>query len=331
MAFIEGLGSNCPIVLDPRPGYKSRVAVTSTNPNPGGGVKWKIVAGWALIVGVTVFSVIFWFNLQGRPGSEGDSAEGSAPSLLHSLVLFGLGGFGLLAGAVAYLIVIQTQCFTFNFRRPVWSSAKDKIYVANILVPVIFMIGVGLLLAALVTPLLEQSGFSKDAAWLTPIIGSIVVLQLALVWVNLWAPLEKRLIARRLAAQGITPEQMQSVSFVGLSDPSRSSLKKFSMVEDDVGMLWVDAERLIYVGDKEQFDLTPEQVLAAERKVDAASTTALSGTAHLILRVRRPDGAERQIRLHTEGVWTLGQKRTAMNALAQRINEWLAAAPARTQ
>jgi len=306
------------------------VAVTSSSPNPGE-AKWKIAVGWAVVVGVTVISVVVFFNLQGRPGTDGDLPERSGPTWLQSLILLGLGGFGMLAASVAYLVVIQTQCFTFNFQRLVWSSAKDKIYIANILVPAIFMIGVGLLLAAFLTPLLERQGLSKDAAWLTPIIGSLVVLQLALVWVNLWAPLEKRLITRRLAAQGITPEQMQFGSFVGLSDPTRSSLKKFTAIEEDVGMLWIEPERLVYFGDKEQFSLTPEQVLAAERKVDAASTTALSGTAHLILRVRQPDGAERQIRLHTSGVWTLGRKRTAMDSLAKRINEWLAAAPARTQ
>jgi hypothetical protein len=303
----------------------------SSNPMPSGGVKWKIVAGWALVVGVTVFWVVFWFNLQGRPESDGESPDESGPSWLHSLVLLVLGGIGLVAGLIAYLVVIQTQCFTFNFQRPVWANAKAKIYLANILVPTIFILGVGLMLAALLTPLLERLGFSKEAAWLTPIIGSLVVLQLALVWVNLWAPLEKRLTLKRLAAQGITPEQIRLGSFVGLSDPTRSSLKKLTAIEDDVGMVWIDAERLVYFGDKEHFNFTPEQVLAAERKVDAASTTALSGTAHLILRVRQPDGAERQIRLHTEGVWTLGQKRTAMNALAQRIEDWLAAAPARAQ
>lgn|GEM_PF-2601485 len=306
------------------------MAVNSSNPSSVGAAKWKIAAGWALVVAITVGSVLFWFYLQGRPGTEGEVTEESEPNWLKSIILLAFGGFGLLAAALSYFVVVQTQCFTFNFQRPVWSSAKDKIYIANILVPATFMIGVGLLLAAFLSPLLERLGLSKDAAWLAPLIGSLVVLQLALVWVNLWAPLEKRLILRRLAAQGITPEQIQFGSFVGLSDPTRSSLKKFTAIEEDVGMLWVDAERMVYFGDKEQFNLTPEQVLAAERKVDAASTTALSGTAHLILRVRQPDGSERQIRLHTAGVWTLGRKRTAMDALAQRINEWLAAAAPRT-
>ena len=56
--------------------------------------------------------------------------------------------------------------------------------------------------------------------------------------------------------------------------------------------------------------------------MDAASTSALSGTAHVILRVRQLDGSERRIRLHCEGILTLGAKRVAMNALAERIQAW---------
>jgi len=36
------------------------VAVTSSKPIPDGGAKWKIAVGWVLVVGVTVFSVLFW-------------------------------------------------------------------------------------------------------------------------------------------------------------------------------------------------------------------------------------------------------------------------------
>ena len=49
----------------------------------------------------------------------------------------------------------------------------EPIIIANILVPATFMIGVGLLLAAFLSPLLERLGLSKDAAWLAPLIGQI--------------------------------------------------------------------------------------------------------------------------------------------------------------
>jgi hypothetical protein len=44
--------------------------------------------------------------------------------------------------------------------------------------------------------------------------------------------------------------------------------------------------------------------------------------AAVILRVRQADGSERQIRLHTEGLWTLSQKRRAMDKLAAAIEQW---------
>jgi hypothetical protein len=283
---------------------------------------------WALAIGTIIFGTVFWFWRQDHSVPEPASPGQTAPAWLHSVLLLFFGVLGMIAGVVAYAIVIQTNGFTFNFQRPIWRDVKAKIYLANIVVPSIFIIGAGLFLAAFVAPLLEALGLSKNLAWLIPLIGSLVVLQIALVWVNLWAPLEKRLINKRLAAKGIVPEQAQHGCLIGLSDPTRSSLKKI-VIEDDIGMLWMDAQRLVYFGDQEHFSFSPEQVLSAERKIDAASNTALSGTSHLILRVRQPDGTERQIRLHTEGVWTLGQKRSAMDALAYRINTWLGAAEPR--
>jgi hypothetical protein len=49
----------------------------------------------------------------------------------------------------------------------------------------------------------------------------------------------------------------------------------------------------------------------------------LGGVTHIILHVTLPDGSERQIRLHTEGHWTMGAKGRAMDELEERILEWL--------
>jgi len=79
---------------------------------------------------------------------------------------------------------------------------------------------------------------------------------------------------------------------------------------------------LMYRGDREQFDLTRQQLAQMERKADTRSTTVLGGIAHVILHVRLPDGSLRPIRLHTEGHWTMGGKRRAMDALAEAIAGW---------
>jgi hypothetical protein len=157
-----------------------------------------------------------------------------------------------------------------------------------------------------------------------PVLGCIGLMQIVLVWVLIWAPLEKGIIRKRLAAKSITAAQLSTGVFIGLSDPAKSSLKKFTCVEEDMGMLWFDTDQLIYWGDHEQFSVRRGELIEVERSLDAASTSALSGTAHVILRIRQADGGERRIRLHTEGIWTLGGKRTAMNALAERIATWRA-------
>jgi hypothetical protein len=153
----------------------------------------------------------------------------------------------------------------------------------------------------------------------------VAVLQVAQVFILIWAPLESRLIRKRMAALNIRPEQLQYAVLIGISNPLSSSLKKFGAVEEDVGALWINPGPLVYYGDKEQFSIGREQLVQIERKADAGSTTMLMGIAHVILHVRFADGNDRQIRLHTEGLWTMNQKRRAMDELAERIAQWHAA------
>jgi hypothetical protein len=154
------------------------------------------------------------------------------------------------------------------------------------------------------------------------VLGAVVLLQIVQIWVQVWAPVEQHAIRKRLKAQGIDAARLQSAILVGISDPTRSSLKKLTAVEDDVGALWLEPGELRYRGDREQFDITQEQLAQIERRADTASTTLLSGTTHVILHLKQPDGTLRQIRFHTEGLWTLGLKRKAMDQLAQAIVGW---------
>jgi hypothetical protein len=177
--------------------------------------------------------------------------------------------------------------------------------------------------SGLLGPLIEQLGVARQLALLIPFGAFMLALQVATVWVNVWTPVTIRLITRRLLAKGILPQQLELGTPIGISDPTKSDLKKM-ILEDDVGMFWLEAGRLVYFGDQEHFSITPETVAAAERKLQMNSLVALSGAAHLILRVRQPEGHERQIRLHTQTAWTMGQKRAEMDALAARIDAWLA-------
>ena len=93
-----------------------------------------------------------------------------------------------------------------------------------------------------------------------------------------------------------------------------------------MGALWVGPEMLIYWGDGEQFSIRRDQVVQVERKADNRSTTMLAGIAHVILHVALPNGAVRTIRLHVEGLATMGQKRRTMDTLAAAINLWHAGA-----
>jgi hypothetical protein len=282
--------------------------------------KLKVALIWALLLGNIVFWIGFWlWHSQHQPAPPRSEA---GPSLFRSIVMLVFGGLFLVAGVGGYLIVIFTNCLTFNFSRPVWSELKVKMYFANIFVPLGVALGVGLALSAFLTPVLLGMGVNDGIAGLLPVLGMVGLLQVAQMWILIWSPLERRVVTRRLAAMGITSAQLQNAVLTGLSNPTRSSFKKFGAVEEDIGALWVGPDQLIYYGDSEQLAFTREQVTQIERKADAGSTTILSGTAHVILHVKQPDGSERQIRLHTEGVSTMGQKRRAMDELADSITNW---------
>jgi len=288
----------------------------------------RIIFTWilsvALIVGITVF--VFWINggFAHRPGTA--ESETPASGIVHSVFYFMAGALFLVLGVSGYFAVILTTCMTFDFRRPVWDEVKTKQYVANIIVPVALGLGGGFMLSALVQVPLRRLGLDAGMANMLPLLVVIVGFQVIQMWVLIWAPVEKRMILQRLTAQGITGEHLRHATLVGLSNPSSGLAKRFAAIEEDMGAMWMTQDLLMYRGDREQWDLRRDQVANLERKTDNRSTTALAGIAHVILHVQQPDGSLRQIRLHVEGLWTMGRKKRVMDALAGRIANWHAGA-----
>jgi len=286
--------------------------------------KLKVVLLWLLLVGNLIFwtGFIVWRHRNDTASPAGDPGD----DLLRAVVMLGLGTFFLAAGVGSHLAVLFTNCFTFNFNRPVFSEFKGKLYLAKIIVPTLASIGAGLILSVFLSPLLRALGMQGELTFLLPVFAVLIPMQIAQMWVLIWAPLTRRMITKRLLVQGITAAQLQTATLLGISNPLRSSFKKLTLVEDDVGALWIAPDRLVYYGDTEQFAVTPEQLVQLERRADAGSTTMLSGIAHVILHVQLPAGNERQIRLHTAGHWTLGRHRKAMDELAAAIAQWHARA-----
>jgi hypothetical protein len=282
--------------------------------------KTKVILAWiAVLVSVTAMFA-FWTWWAGH--SQPSDPTASEPGLVYSFVMVFIGLLFLVAGVAAYVVALLTHLLTFNFSAPVWTEFKVKLYFANIFIPLTGALGIGFVLSAFLSPMLEKAGLDRGFANIIPVMLMVFVLQLAQLWILIWGPLEKPFILKRLTALGITPEQLTNAFLVGLSNPQRSSFKKFGVVEEDVGALWVGPEQLIYYGDGEQFGLTRSHVVEIERKSDSGSTSMLGGIAHVVLHVVQTDGGVRQIRLHNEGLLTMGQKRVAMEQLAEAVLQW---------
>jgi hypothetical protein len=280
--------------------------------------KLKVVLMWLVFLGVTIFCVLL-----ATLGHRHEAAPAEEESdIVRFIVMLVLAGFFLAGGVGGYFLMLLTNCFTFNYHQPVWRSMKGKLYLANIVVLTGLGLGLGFALSPFIHPLLSGFGLSGEIALLIPVMTMLVALQVIRIFILIWAPMERRLITRRLQARGITPEQLQSAFLVGISDPTRSSFKKLTQVEEDIGAMWVGPDQLVYWGDEQDFAVRREQLTQIERRADAGGTTMLTGITHIILHVLQAEGSERQVRLHTEGYWTMGGKGRAMDQLEDAIVRW---------
>ena len=129
-------------------------------------------------------------------------------------------------------------------------------------------------------------------------------------------------IRRRQEALGVAPEVQAQGLFIGVSDPSRSSWRKFGRIEDDLGILWLHPAALIYRGDANGWDLPAPGVVAVERAADSGATSSYFGASGVVLRMVDAYGRESHIRLHPQGAWTLTGQARRLNELAERLQAW---------
>src|SRR5262245_31638069 len=231
-----------------------------------------ILARLGLIILVMVVAagscfIGFWLTAPARP-TEVESAEGLPYSFI-TVVLAVLGILGVGAGILLYVIVLSLNCFIRDVSRPFFSTFKTRVYLCQIVVPMPFILGLGLLVAIPISPFLRRMGIDSSIALLASVMGFLVVAQIPLMWLQIWAPVEKSLIRARLHALGVGAADLGRGWLIGISDPGASSLKKLTLVEDDMGMLWITTEALIYIGDTQWLAIRREQLQAIEQKADA--------------------------------------------------------------
>jgi hypothetical protein len=285
--------------------------------------KSRMILTWLMMAGVVIaISTFFFLHAHAGATPQDESEAPPVSSLFHAVFFLIFGVFILGWGVAIYIVAVSTCCFTFNYSRPVWDTLKTKKYIFNLFTGVALPLGFGFILSAFLAPMLGSLGLPPAQASILPVLGMIVGFQLMQLWLLIWSPMEKKLIIKRCGAMGITAAQLQGAMYVGISNPASGFVKRFGAIEEDVGALWVAPDRLVFRGDVEQFDLTHDQIAQIERRADNRSTTVLAGITHVVLHVRLPDGSIRQMRLHVEGQWTLGQKRRAMDTLAEAIEHW---------
>ena len=284
-------------------------------------IKWFLGVLVFLVVTIGCAALGVWMS--GGTDDDAAAAIGAAPAPIMAIVLIVFGVVVAACGLALYALILLTNLFTFDFSKPFFKTFGGKLWVANLIVGLLVQTGFALIMAPTMLAVL-RSVLPDSFLWLGAFFIPFLFAQLLLIWLTMWAPLETGVIAKRLAAKGVGPDLLARGHFVGVSDPSKSSLKKMTLVEEDLGMLWVEPHALMYRGDAIDWDLSCEQVLEVLRQADAGSTSSYFGAVHVILRVADPaaPNGERRIRLHPEGDWTMTAKGRALEALGDRLESW---------
>ena len=288
----------------------------------------KRMVGWALLglviavsIAVGIFaSQVLFHNPQ--PGSD-TARTGAANMPAAAIILFmAMGLFFSFIGILSYAAVIVTNCFTFKYDKPVWLKGFTlRLRLVNIAVPLFLLLGIGSMATVLFGTILTMMGVPLKAAVLVPFFCVLVPGQFLLAWFNIWAPMEKTLIRKRLSAIGVSPERMREGFYTGISDPAVSSFAK-GLIEDDVGMMWLDADAIVYQGDARRLEIKRGQLLRVERTVDKGSMAAYAGAVHVILIWQGEKGVQIRTRIHVMNCFTLSGIARSLDKLADDLKSW---------
>jgi hypothetical protein len=197
-------------------------------------------------------------------------------------------------------------------------------------VPLPATFGIAGLVAAIGSPVLVRLGLDAEIAFLGLALVSFILLQLVTAWFSIWTPLVSRLTRARLRALGVEPARMERGILLGISDPAKKSLGRLGVawVEEDIGMLWITPDELIYEGDEDEFRVRREQLLSIERVANPGAVSAYFGNLNIILTLACEDDEPRRVRLHPESSWTMTGTARASDRLANELERWKSGAPA---
>ncbi len=284
--------------------------------------------GWLLLGLVIIVSIAVGilvseglFHNPQPASATGKTGAASMPAVAIILFMI-MGVFFSFIGILSYVVVISTNCFTFNYGKPVWLKGFTlRLRLVNIFVPLFVLLGIGSMATVLFGTILTIMGLPLKAAILVPFFCVLVPGQFLLAWFNVWAPMEKTLIRKRLSAMEISPERMSEGFYAGISDPSVSSFAK-GLIEDDVGMMWLDADAIVYQGDARRLEIKRSQLLQIERTVDKGSMAAYAGAVHVILLWQDEKGVQNRTRIHVMNCFTLSGIARSLDKLADDLKNW---------
>lgn len=284
--------------------------------------KWFLGIGFLfLIIFLLLILPSILFYLRSQDASEPAIEVDESDALLFSIVLLILSLLIIGLGSGVYIILYKTNCFISNFDHLVYPKLINRFFFCNLTVICFACFGLIALGDAILFPIMTQIGLPRDLSFIFPVFIILPLSFFFMYWFNFWKPVWEKITRLRLLKKGVTGEQLANGIYMGLSNPEKSSWKKFGLIEDDLGMLWIERDKIFYVGDSISFSFTPDQLVKIERISDSGSVAAYAGVSHIILEFMSGTGT-RRVKLHVESSWTLTATARATDELAEQIAHW---------
>lgn len=283
---------------------------------------WKKTGGIIFLIVILVTSVLVTFFIFDKliPGKPEVDRQEAGPPFILWIILPIIGGFFFFMGLFMYFLVTITDCFTSDFSGNVFAKLKKKIYGFNLVVQILFIISICPILGVVFTPFFKAIGL--PAAEMISFLFFLILIQFIFLMVNIWVPLEKRLIMRIMTSRGFKKGDLKSGIYMGISDPSKTSFKKMYCVEDDIGMMFIHDDRLTFQGGATALDVRRDQIVDIVMDADAGGVAAYFGISNILVRYQEAADQFKTVRLHPEGFLTIFSLKKYNNQLEDQLSKW---------
>lgn len=239
------------------------------------------------------------------------------------IVFVVLGVLGLIASGFMYAIALLSNVLTTDFSGPIWRGANGRLWWADQILSIAIGISIAMMLMAVLLPIGVYVRMTFEWAMMLSLFFAMVGGFALLCTIDIWAPAQRRLFDRRMAAIAPTVPEGATTFDVGATpgDADKKSCMRYT--EQDIGLLVLDGNQLSYHGDAINFAFTSDQVMSIARMTDADGSESLVGGRQLAVHWREGEDEFKSVRIFSSGgIFTSFGLARRGDEIAEALHRW---------